>query len=259
MANPASSSDSRSCGRASSFGNDLVESLGLAAQQAFHVQPCPNCGPTLARSCSSHMAVSLQRRARANLSAASNWSKPRPAQEAPSFRFGNERVLRRTAPGDPSYRRSAGAGGAGGAGLGTLPPVDEDFGDSEEGWRRPGSSGSSSSSVSSSGGDEEQGGESQGLAISPPGEVGPDPVAACRERFATAWVHFPHVQLVFLFLAFGGAVATQAAAARSANCPEISVTAAVALVRLASPSLRRSWLGLEYMLSRVRPFWGGLM
>lgn len=235
-ASPASSLDFRSCGRVSVFLNDVAVSMASTARLDFHLHPRPN---RETRSRPRSPLTAPQRRARAKLSAASNWSKPRPAQEAPSFRFGSERVLRRTAPGDPRYRRSAGAAGGG---LGGLTPVDEDFEAGEDEQHRPGSSSSSSSSCSSSSsdGDGDQGGEREGLAISPPGEVDPDPVAACRERFATAWVHFPHVQLVFLYLAFGGAVASQAAAARSANCPAISVTAVVALVRSTTPSLRLS-------------------
>eukprot|EP00903_Cladosiphon_okamuranus_P009469 g9024.t1 len=39
-------------------------------------------------------------------------------------------------------------------------------------------------------------------------------IAECRERSQSAWLHFPHVELVFLLFAFEGAVSAQVAAVR---------------------------------------------
>ena len=56
------------------------------------------------------------------------------------------------------------------------------------------------------------------------------PVAECREHSTSAWLHFPHVELVVLFFAFEGAVASQVSALREGGCPSVMITAAVALV-----------------------------
>ena len=56
------------------------------------------------------------------------------------------------------------------------------------------------------------------------------PVAECREQSTSAWLHFPHVELVVLFYAFEGAVASQVSALREGGCPSVMITAAVALV-----------------------------
>eukprot|EP00903_Cladosiphon_okamuranus_P017691 g16290.t1 len=55
------------------------------------------------------------------------------------------------------------------------------------------------------------------------------PVAECREHSTSAWLHFPHVELVVLFFAFEGAVASQVSALREGGCPSVMITAAVAL------------------------------
>eukprot|EP00752_Nemacystus_decipiens_P003432 g3173.t1 len=55
------------------------------------------------------------------------------------------------------------------------------------------------------------------------------PVAECREHSTSAWLHFPHVELVVLFFAFEGAVASQVSALRGGDCPSVTITAAVAL------------------------------
>lgn len=57
------------------------------------------------------------------------------------------------------------------------------------------------------------------------------PVATCREHSRSAWLHFPHVELMFLFFAFQGAVASQVSVLRDSGCPEVFYTAVAALVR----------------------------
>ncbi|CAM9192533.1 unnamed protein product, partial [Hapterophycus canaliculatus] len=57
-----------------------------------------------------------------------------------------------------------------------------------------------------------------------------DPVATCRQHSTSAWLHFPHVELVFLFFAFEGAVASFASVMRHSECPELFSTAAIAMV-----------------------------
>ncbi|CAN0007882.1 unnamed protein product [Ectocarpus fasciculatus] len=56
------------------------------------------------------------------------------------------------------------------------------------------------------------------------------PVAECREHSRSAWLHFPHVELVFLFFAYEGAVASQVSALREAGCPPVMIAAGLALV-----------------------------
>ncbi len=56
------------------------------------------------------------------------------------------------------------------------------------------------------------------------------PVAECREHSTSAWLHFPHVELVVLFFAFEGAVASQVSALREGGCPSVMITATAALV-----------------------------
>lgn len=57
------------------------------------------------------------------------------------------------------------------------------------------------------------------------------PVATCREHSTSAWLHFPHIELVVLFFAFEGAVASFASAMRHSECPEVFYTALAAMVR----------------------------
>lgn len=56
------------------------------------------------------------------------------------------------------------------------------------------------------------------------------PVAECRKHSRSAWLHFPHVELVVLFFAFEGAVASQVSALREGGCSPVMTVAAVALV-----------------------------
>ena len=76
--------------------------------------------------------------------------------------------------------------------------------------------------------DEEEG-RGQGL-VPMRGESRMSPVATCREQSTSVWLHFPHVELVILFFAFEGAVASFASAMRHSECPEIFYTALTAMV-----------------------------
>ncbi|CBN79737.1 hypothetical protein Esi_0430_0011 [Ectocarpus siliculosus] len=75
--------------------------------------------------------------------------------------------------------------------------------------------------------DEEGGG---GLGTLTRAESRLSPVAECREHSRSAWLHFPHVELVFLFFAYEGAVASQVSALREAGCPPVMIAAGLALV-----------------------------
>lgn len=55
-------------------------------------------------------------------------------------------------------------------------------------------------------------------------------LAECRDRPRSAWLYFPHVELLFLLFAFEGAVASQVAALRDGGCPWVTYTACSALV-----------------------------
>eukprot|EP00752_Nemacystus_decipiens_P018572 g16651.t1 len=55
-------------------------------------------------------------------------------------------------------------------------------------------------------------------------------IAECRERSQSAWLHFPHVELVFLLFAFEGAVAAQVAAVRENASPLVFILAMLALI-----------------------------
>lgn len=60
-------------------------------------------------------------------------------------------------------------------------------------------------------------------------------ISECRDHLNSKWLHFPHVELVFLFFAFEGAVAAQVSALRGTTCPWVIFTAVAALVsRLAA-------------------------
>lgn len=74
---------------------------------------------------------------------------------------------------------------------------------------------------------EEEGGE---FLVLMRGEGGLDHVLTYRERSRSAWLHFPHVELLFLLFAFEGSVASQAANIQSAACPEVFYAAVAALV-----------------------------
>ncbi|CAM9886855.1 unnamed protein product [Ectocarpus sp. 12 AP-2014] len=76
------------------------------------------------------------------------------------------------------------------------------------------------------------------------------PVATCREHSTSAWLHFPHVELVFLFFAFEGAVASFASAIRNSECPEMFYMAIAAMVLY---PLFMFVTGFRTLLVRVRP------
>lgn len=59
------------------------------------------------------------------------------------------------------------------------------------------------------------------------------PIVECRDKSTSAWLHFPHIELVFLLFAYEGAVAAQVSAIRhiGLDCPSMFVTATVILVR----------------------------
>lgn len=66
------------------------------------------------------------------------------------------------------------------------------------------------------------------------------PVAECRESSASAFLHFPHIELVFLFFVFEGAVGAQVEAMRHSGCLEVFFTATAVLVRTPRTNLRGS-------------------
>lgn len=57
-------------------------------------------------------------------------------------------------------------------------------------------------------------------------------VSEYRDISSSVWLHFPHVELVFLLFAFEGATAAGASALRESRCPGVIVAAAAMLVRL---------------------------
>ena len=60
-----------------------------------------------------------------------------------------------------------------------------------------------------------------------------DDLVECRDNSSSVWFHFPHLELVFLFFAFQGAVTTEARVFRHAglNCPSVLFVAIAYLVR----------------------------
>ncbi|CAM9210891.1 unnamed protein product [Scytosiphon promiscuus] len=147
-------------------------------------------------------------------------SRPAPRREKGSVRFASEKKLRRTAPGDPRYRPSLVDDERRGENNGDLPPVQE------ESECSCGSSNVDEEQLSSDRGEEAERGKD--LAVHNEKRLGP--VETCREQSRSAWLHFPHVELVFLLFAFEGAVASQAAAIQRASCPGIAAAAGVALL-----------------------------
>lgn len=76
---------------------------------------------------------------------------------------------------------------------------------------------------------DEEVGQSPSL-IMMPGHRSVNPIEHCRDKSRSAWLHFPHVELVFLFFAFEGAVASQVEAIQEATCPAVFFTALFSLV-----------------------------
>lgn len=60
-----------------------------------------------------------------------------------------------------------------------------------------------------------------------------DELNECRDKSKSVWLHFPHLELVFLFFAFQGAVMSETKAIRytGLNCPSVFFTAMLGLVR----------------------------
>ena len=83
-----------------------------------------------------------------------------------------------------------------------------------------------------------------------------NPVAACREQSTSVWLHFPHVELVLLFFAFEGAVASFASAVRHSECPEMFYTALGALVSASVPPTTSFFLreGIERLFRIAVPW-----
>lgn len=102
----------------------------------------------------------------------------------------------------------------------------------EDGEKKEARSDDSFSETEYSENDEEGGGAGgAGLGTLTRAESRLSPVAECREHSRSAWLHFPHVELVFLFFAYEGAVASQVSALREAGCPPVMIAAGLALVR----------------------------
>ncbi|CAN0446102.1 unnamed protein product, partial [Ectocarpus sp. 12 AP-2014] len=61
------------------------------------------------------------------------------------------------------------------------------------------------------------------------GDDGLGPVAKCRDRSKSLWIHFPHVELLFILYAFQGALAAQIDVLRNGSGALVPV-AAIAMV-----------------------------
>lgn len=73
----------------------------------------------------------------------------------------------------------------------------------------------------------EAGGEGL-LPTSKQGRVGP--VADFRNKSSSAWLHFPHFEILFLFFAFEGVVGAAAATLQYSGCPQAFYPALASLV-----------------------------
>lgn len=82
------------------------------------------------------------------------------------------------------------------------------------------------------GGQDQEEGRKEGDQAMARAESRVDLVSDCRDRSQAAWLHFPHIELLFLFFAFEGAVASEVAALRDSRCPWVIIVAATALVSL---------------------------
>lgn len=69
-----------------------------------------------------------------------------------------------------------------------------------------------------------------------------DPILACRRRSRSMWLHFPHLELLFLFWAFEGAVAAQVSALKNAECAHVFWLALAALVGSRFRRLIPAWI-----------------
>lgn len=59
-----------------------------------------------------------------------------------------------------------------------------------------------------------------------------DPITDCRDMSSSAWLHFPHVELLFLLFAFEGFIAAQVYGAHESECLPAQIVTAVVLVRM---------------------------
>lgn len=84
--------------------------------------------------------------------------------------------------------------------------------------------------------DNQEKGEHHGGQARARGEIRSNLVLECRGRSQAAWLHFPHIELLFLFFAFDGAVAAQVSALWSSKCPWVLSLAASALVSRMFPN-----------------------
>lgn len=165
-----------------------------------------------------------QERAKGDLAAAERRKTPVAELRA---RFRGGRTIRRTSPSmdDPSPPAS----GSTSISNGNLTPVDEN-----------------TSRHDVNGRSNRSGSDAEGCLVPIHGGRGDrNPVAICREHSRSVWLHFPHVELLFLFFAFEGAVGSQAAVLRDAGCPEVFYTALAALVS-----------SRDYRLNRLDPVQG---
>lgn len=78
--------------------------------------------------------------------------------------------------------------------------------------------------------DKQEKGEHHGGLARTRGESRSNLVWKCRDHSQSAWLHFPHIELLFLFFAFDGAIAAQVSALWSSRCPWVLALAAAALV-----------------------------
>lgn len=76
--------------------------------------------------------------------------------------------------------------------------------------------------------DEEDGRGGLGLTRAKSGSL--NLVLDCRDQSSSPWLHFPHIELVFLFFAFEGAIASEVSALRNSRCPWVTITAVTVLV-----------------------------
>lgn len=84
------------------------------------------------------------------------------------------------------------------------------------------------------------------------------PIATCRELSPSAYLCFPHIELMFLFYAFEGAVASHIEVVTEAGCPGMVFIAATALVSypiyaVLSPWRREKIRWPRFVSGRYRP------
>ena len=75
-----------------------------------------------------------------------------------------------------------------------------------------------------------------GVATAPEAHADLEPVAKCRDRSKSIWIHFPHIELVFLLFAVQGSLAAQVEVLHN-GVDGLFYVAAIALV-----SAHHGWL-----------------